>query len=233
VRDRVEVDGKRIVAERKSTLLLYKPRGCVATLSDPEGRPTVMELLPEDGPRIYPVGRLDFNTEGLLLFTNDGDLANGLMHPRREVEKTYHVKLRGILSQEDVARLEEGIELDGAPRKARVAGGGVGEGGKHSWVELTITEGRNRQVHRMMESLGHQIARLVRVGYGPLTTKGLRPGKWRRLEPEELRALAALAGTAPPGPRPAPAGQHKATRPSRPKPSPTRRPARARARPRR
>ncbi len=195
-RDRVELDGKRVVVEHKDYLLLHKPRGYVSTLADPEGRPTVMALLPKQGPRLYPVGRLDFNTEGLLLFTNDGALANGLMHPRREVPKTYHVKARGVISDADVAALEAGVELDGAIRKASVVGGGLTEGGKHSWIELQITEGRNRQVHRMLESLGHQVSRLVRVGYGPLSTERLARGKWRRLEAEEVAALAALAGVA-------------------------------------
>ncbi|MEO6953879.1 MAG: pseudouridine synthase, partial [Polyangia bacterium] len=131
-KDRVEVDGKLVIVERKRYLVLNKPRGCVSTLDDPEGRPTVMDLLPKDGPRIYPVGRLDFNTEGVLLFTNDGDLANGLMHPRRAVPKTYHAKLRSILHDGDAAQLETGIELDGAIRKAVIAGAGISENGEHS-----------------------------------------------------------------------------------------------------
>ena len=193
-RDRVEVDGRSVSVERKVYALLNKPRGCVSTLDDPEGRPTVMELLPKQGPRIYPVGRLDFNTEGLLLFTNDGDLANGLMHPRREVPKTYHAKLRALLSDSDVSALEKGVELDGAVRKATVAGGGTAANGKSSWIELTITEGRNRQIHRMLESIGHEVARLIRVGYGPLVVGELRRAKWRPLTPEELDALRDLAG---------------------------------------
>ncbi len=204
--DRVELDGKRVAIERKEYLLLYKPRGYVSTLDDPDGRDTVMALLPKDGPRLYPVGRLDYNTEGLLLFTNDGELANGLMHPRREVPKTYHVKTRGVISEVDVQRLEGGIELDGAPRRARVAGGGLTPGGLQSWIELTITEGRNRQVHRMMEAIGQEVSRLVRVAYGPLTTDGMARGKWRHLTSDELAELAHLAGVevAAAKPRPAP-----------------------------
>lgn len=192
------MDGKPVQAERKSYILLNKPRGFVATLADPEGRPTVMELLPKDGPRIYPVGRLDFNTEGLLVFTNDGDLANGLMHPRRQVNKTYHAKLRAIITDEEVKQLEAGIELDGAVRKATVVGGGLSTSGKYSWVELMITEGRNRQVHRMLEALGHEVARLVRVGYGGLVPDKLRLGKWRPLTLEEVQALGELAGVRKP-----------------------------------
>jgi 23S rRNA pseudouridine2605 synthase len=199
-KDRVELDGRPVAREKKAYLLLHKPRGYVSTLSDPDGRPTVMELLPRSGPRLYPVGRLDFNTEGLLLFTNDGELANGLMHPRREVQKTYHVKLRGVLTGSDVERLEGGVELDGAARKARVAGGGKSESGKHSWIELSITEGRNRQIHRMMEAIGHEVSRLVRVGYGPLGITALPRGKWRRLTPDELQQLGELAGVRPPRP---------------------------------
>jgi 23S rRNA pseudouridine2605 synthase len=231
-RDRVELDGQRVVAEHKAYVLLHKPRGYVSTLADPEGRPTVMALLPKDGPRLYPVGRLDFNTEGLLLFTNDGELANGLMHPRREVPKTYHVKARGVLSATDVEQLESGIELDGAPRKARVAGGGLSASGKQSWIELVITEGRNRQVHRMMEAVGQEISRLVRVGYGPLTTEGLTRGKWRLLTPEELDALAHLAGVEieaaqpKPAPRRAPPPRRH-DRPSSPRGGPPRGGARA------
>jgi 23S rRNA pseudouridine2605 synthase len=189
----------------------------VSTLSDPDGRDTVMTLLPKDGPRLYPVGRLDFNTEGLLLFTNDGELANGLMHPRREVPKTYHVKARGVISEVDVERLEGGIELDGAPRRARVAGGGLTPGGKQSWIELTITEGRNRQVHRMMEAIGQEVSRLVRVAYGPLTTDGLARGKWRHLTSDELAELAHLAGVeveaAKPRPLPRAMQRPRAARP--------------------
>ncbi len=229
-KDRVEVDGKHVTVERKVYALLNKPRGCVSTLSDPDNRPTVMELLPKDGPRIYPVGRLDFNTEGLLLFTNDGDLANGLMHPRREVPKTYHAKLRSLLTDADVTALETGIEIDGAMRKAVVAGGGTAENGKNSWVELTITEGRNRQVHRMLESLGHEISRLIRVGYGPLVVGDLRRAKWRPLSPEELDQLRTIAGVDAPlrsSPARVTATPRRPTASASRKPAPGTRPSRA------
>ena len=195
--DKVVVGGRRLLVERPVYLLCNKPRGYVTTVSDPEGRPTVMALIPPQSGRVYPVGRLDFNTEGLLLFTNDGDLANALMHPRREIEKTYHVKLRGVASAETVAALERGVELDGAVRKAKAKLLKQTEGGHNSWLEVTIHEGRNRQIHRMAEAIGFDVAKLQRVRYAGLGLGELPLGKVRPLSTEEVSALRKATGGAP------------------------------------
>jgi 23S rRNA pseudouridine2605 synthase len=182
-KDKVEVDGQRIAKERLSHLLLHKPADVVSTVSDPQGRKTVVELVPKE-PHVVPVGRLDADTTGALLLTNDGELANRLAHPRYGVEKTYVAEVRGTPSRQVIAALEEGIELeDGrtAPAKARLLTPGI--------VELTIHEGRNRQVKRMLEAVGHRVIRLHRSAYAGLTLEGLEPGQWRELEPSEVERL--------------------------------------------
>jgi 23S rRNA pseudouridine2605 synthase len=182
-KDKVEVDGQRIAKERLSHLLLNKPAEVVSTVSDPQGRKTVVELVPKE-PHVVPVGRLDADTTGALLLTNDGELANRLAHPRYGVEKTYVAEVRGTPSAQVIAALEEGIELeDGrtAPAKARLLTPGI--------VELTIHEGRNRQVKRMLEAVGHRVIRLHRSAYAGLTLEGLEPGQWRELEPSEVERL--------------------------------------------
>jgi 23S rRNA pseudouridine2605 synthase len=182
-KDKVEVDGQRIAKERLSHLLLHKPADVVSTVSDPHGRKTVVELVPKE-PHVVPVGRLDADTTGALLLTNDGELANRLAHPRYGVEKTYVAEVRGTPSRQVIAALEEGIELeDGrtAPAKARLLTPGI--------VELTIHEGRNRQVKRMLEAVGHRVIRLHRSAYAGLTLEGLEPGQWRELEPSEVERL--------------------------------------------
>jgi 23S rRNA pseudouridine2605 synthase len=182
-KDKVEVDGQRIAKERLSHLLLHKPPDVVSTVSDPQGRKTVVELVPKE-PHVVPVGRLDADTTGALLLTNDGELANRLAHPRYGVEKTYVAEVRGTPSAQVIAALEEGIELeDGrtAPAKARLLTPGI--------VELTIHEGRNRQVKRMLEAVGHRVIRLHRSAYAGLTLEGLEPGQWRELEPSEVERL--------------------------------------------
>ena len=184
-KDKVEVDGQRIAKERLSHLLLHKPADVVSTVSDPQGRKTVVELVPKE-PHVVPVGRLDADTTGALLLTNDGELANRLAHPRYGVEKTYVAEVRGTPSAQVIAALEEGIELeDGrtAPAKARLLTPGI--------VELTIHEGRNRQVKRMLEAVGHRVIRLHRSAYAGLTLEGLEPGQWRELEPSEVERLRA------------------------------------------
>jgi 23S rRNA pseudouridine2605 synthase len=184
-KDKVEVDGQRIAKERLSHLLLHKPAEVVSTVSDPQGRKTVVELVPKE-PHVVPVGRLDADTTGALLLTNDGDLANRLAHPRYGVEKTYVAEVRGTPSAQVIAALEEGVELeDGrtAPAKARLLTPGI--------VELTIHEGRNRQVKRMLDAVGHRVIRLHRSAYAGLTLEGLEPGQWRELEPSEVERLRA------------------------------------------
>jgi 23S rRNA pseudouridine2605 synthase len=181
--DTVEVDGRTIRAQRLAYVLLNKPAGTVTTARDPQRRPTVVDLvdLPE---RVVPVGRLDVDTTGALLLTNDGPLAHRLAHPRYGVEKTYVVEVEGEPGQAALQRLAEGLELeDGATAPARARRLGP------SRIELTVHEGRNRQVKRMCDAIGHPVRRLHRAGYAGLTVEGLEPGQWRELEPSEVDAL--------------------------------------------
>ena len=191
-RDRVEVDGAPIgVKPDLVYYLLNKPVGVVTTAKDTHGRPTVIGLLPAR-PRVFSVGRLDVDTEGLLLLTNDGDLANRIAHPSHGVEKEYLVEVEGgRVSAGGLRQLREGIELeDGPTAPARVSQPEPGI------LRITIHEGRNRQVRRMFEAVGHRVTRLVRTRIGPLSDRTLRPGSWRELTVDEWRALtAAVAGT--------------------------------------
>jgi 23S rRNA pseudouridine2605 synthase len=192
--DTIEVDGA-VVGVRQGLVhyLLNKPAGVVSTASDPQGRPTVVDLLPPE-PRVYPVGRLDADTEGLLLLTNDGDLAHRLTHPSFGVEKEYLAEVEGTPARGVLRRLREGVELeDGRTAPARVSL--VGE---HT-LRITIHEGRNRQVRRMGEAVGHPVRRLVRVRIGPLSDRRLAPGEWRPLAQAEVRALERAAVAAPSG----------------------------------
>jgi 23S rRNA pseudouridine2605 synthase len=182
-RDRVEVDGEPVEAQQLAYVLLHKPAGTVTTASDPQGRPTVVELVdvPE---RVVPVGRLDVDTTGALLLTNDGPLAHRLAHPRYEVEKVYVADVEGRPDEHTLQALAEGVELeDGmtAPATVRCLA--------PSRVELTLHEGRNRQVRRMLEAVGHPVRRLHRSVYAGLTLEGLEPGAWRELEPSEVQRL--------------------------------------------
>jgi 23S rRNA pseudouridine2605 synthase len=191
--DRVEVDGQLIRHERKVYVLLNKPRGVVTTASDPQGRRTVVELIQDVEERIYPVGRLDLDTAGLLILTNDGELANGLMHPSREIDKVYRAWVKGKVPQEAIKRLSEGVELeDGmtAPAKVRK----LEEGHDETLLEITIHEGRNRQVRRMCEAVGHPVKSLMRVQLAFLKLGRMRYGEYRTLEPKEVQRLYAVAG---------------------------------------
>jgi 23S rRNA pseudouridine2605 synthase len=181
--DRVELDGREVAKQRLAHLLLHKPAGVVTTADDPQGRPTVVELVPSE-PRVVPVGRLDADTTGALLLTNDGQLSHRLAHPRYGVEKTYIAEVEGEPSDETIVQLEGGVELDDgrtAPAKARRLGPYT--------VELTIHEGRNRQVRRMLDAVGHPVTSLHRSRYAGLTLEGLEPGQWRELEPSEVERL--------------------------------------------
>jgi pseudouridine synthase len=189
VRDKVSVAGRPLAAEERVYLLLNKPRGYVTTLSDPERRPTVMELVKNVHQRVYPVGRLDFNTEGVLLLTNDGDLAHALMHPSRGVEKTYHVKLQGLIDAARLKELADGVVLDDGERTAPAEATLLDTTGKNSWIELTIHEGRNRQIHRMAEAIGLPVLKLIRVRYAGIEAGSARPGRWRRLTDDEVATL--------------------------------------------
>jgi pseudouridine synthase len=189
--DRVEVDGREVSAQRPAYVLLHKPAGVVTTASDPQGRPTVVELVDQDV-RVVPVGRLDVDTTGALLLTNDGNLAHRLAHPRYEVEKVYEAEVEGEPRKEALRRLAEGVELeDGmtAPAEVRRLG--------PSTIELSIHEGRNRQVRRMLEAVGHPVRRLHRSRYAGLTVEGLGPGEWRALAPSEVENLVAATRTRP------------------------------------
>jgi 23S rRNA pseudouridine2605 synthase len=190
--DRVEVDGRPLlVGERKYYVLLNKPVGYVTTLSDPEGRPVVTDLVREVPARLHPVGRLDLTTEGLLLLTNDGELTHRLAHPRHEVEKTYLVRLRGSLSAAARRQLAEGVMLeDGLTAPARVEK--VRVTGSHTWLEITIREGRNRQVRRMCEAVGHPVSRLKRIRLAFLELGTLPAGKYRILSAAEVARLKRL-----------------------------------------
>ena len=190
--DQLVVNGRRLTgAEEKVTLLLNKPRGYVSTLKDPQGRKLVTDLVADLPQRIFPVGRLDYNTEGMLLLTNDGDLAQHLAHPRHHVEKTYLVKARGQVSAMIRQKLENGVTLDDGPTQpAKVAN--IRSGGQFCWFELTIKEGRNRQVRRMCELLGLPVVRLKRVRIGFLELADLKNGKYRRLTSAEIERLRRL-----------------------------------------
>lgn len=192
-RDKVEVDGERLVAERHAYVVMHKPRGVVSTMSDPEGRPTVAELVRGVGARLYPVGRLDFHTSGTLLLTNDGEFAHGLLHPREGVPKTYVVKVQGVPSDAMLERWRTGVELDDGktrPCQVRFLREEAGKG----WLEVTLTEGRNQQIRRMGEATGHPVMRLARLSFGGVTSDGLRPGEWRPLSPDELTELKQRYG---------------------------------------
>jgi 23S rRNA pseudouridine2605 synthase len=189
--DRVEVDGQEVSAQRLAYVLLNKPTGVVTTASDPQGRPTVVELV-DQGVRVVPVGRLDVDTTGALLLTNDGELAHRLAHPRYEVEKIYEAEVEGEPSDEALRRLAGGVELeDGvtAPAEVRRL--------TPSTIELSIHEGRNRQVRRMLEAVGYPVRRLHRSCYAGLAVEDLAPGESRVLTPSEVERLAAATRTRP------------------------------------
>ncbi len=187
--DQVEVNGQLLsVAEEKVTVLLNKPRGYVSTLNDPENRRLVIDLVDDIPQRLFPIGRLDYNTEGLLLLTNDGELAQKISHPSQHVDKTYLVKVRGGLSPEMIKKLEHGMTLDDgktAPAKVKI----VRRVGLNCWFELTIHEGKNRQVRRMCESLGLSVVRLKRIRLGFLDLHGVDTGKYRFLDNQEIARL--------------------------------------------
>jgi pseudouridine synthase len=194
--DLVTVDGRPVGREAPVHVLLHKPAGVVTTARDPQGRRTVLDLV--DVPaRLFPVGRLDRDTTGALLLTNEGELAHRLMHPRHEVEKTYVATLRGDVSDEALRRLAAGVDLDGrptAPARVRILERQPG------WtvLELVLHEGRNRQVRRMADAVGHSVLALHRPRYGPLRLGRLRPGGWRMLTAGEVAALWAASGLEPP-----------------------------------
>ncbi len=192
--DKVDVSGTPLaIAENAAYLVMHKPVGVMTTMRDPQGRRTIVELIPKKLPRMVPVGRLDYDTAGVLLLTNDGELANRLMHPRFGVEKTYRATISGRLSPEDVKRLHDGVAVDGqsaSGAKIRVISVRAG----YCVVDITIHEGRNRQVRKMFEALCHPVLTLVRLQFGPISLGDLGVGRTRSLTPRELSALER-AGT--------------------------------------
>ncbi len=216
-RDRVELDGTPIRPAAPMYVLVHKPRGVVSTLRDPEGRPTLRDLLPR-GLRLYPVGRLDLTASGLLLLTNDGALAERLMHPRHGVRKTYHVKVAGRPDAAALARLQHGVRLDRRPvvvEEARI----FKTLPTKSWLEITVAEGRHHVVRRLCEAIGHPAEKLCRVRLGPLALGALRPGQVRPLTPREIAALRGDLG-AEAAPKPArrrPGPDSSSRRPRRPR----------------
>ena len=192
--DYIEVDNKPIRQEKKVYILMNKPRNCVTTVSDDRNRPTVMDYLKDVHTRIYPVGRLDFDTTGALILTNDGKLTNLLTHPSSEVNKTYIATCKGIASDEDLEPLRKGITVDDvkySPAQVEILK--VNEEKETSIIRIVIHEGRNREVKRMMEYVGYDVIKLNREAIGDLNTKGLYQGQYRKLTKEEVKALYDLA----------------------------------------
>ncbi len=188
-KDHIKVAGKSLTRlEPKVTLLLNKPRGYLSTVEDPEGRPTVMDLLKKVKLRVYPIGRLDFDAEGLLLLTNDGDLANLLSHPKFSVPRTYLVKVSGVPEEKGLNRLKRGIQLeDGRARALSIRM--MQQTKKNSWIRVVVGEGRNRLVKRMFAAVHHPVLKLRRVEFGSLGLGGLAPGRFRYLTPDEIARL--------------------------------------------
>lgn len=193
-KDRVTVDGKPISAEQYIYILLYKPKGVVTTLRDPKNRKTVADLVKNIPERIYPVGRLDYNTEGLLLLTNDGELTHVLIHPSRKIDKTYVAKVNGLPSEDKLDLLRAGIKLeDGLTSPAKIDLIENNPDTDTATIEITIHEGKNRQIRRMFDAIGHSIKNLKRVKFAFLTLKGVRRGQYRHLLPSEVEELKKMA----------------------------------------
>ena len=197
--DDIRVDGRRIkTAARRLYILMYKPRGYITSRSDPQRRPTVIDLLAKGGVRdyVYPVGRLDYESEGLLLLTSDGDLAARLTHPSHEVEREYQVKVLGVPDDHDLQRLSKGILIDGRrtlPAEVRVLKIIEGTDAQHALLSIVVKEGRNRQVRNMFDAVGHPVDRLRRVRIGSITDEHIRPGEFRELDAKEIAALKRAA----------------------------------------
>jgi pseudouridine synthase len=203
--DDIRVDGRpvRPVASHRY-ILLNKPRGFITSRSDPEGRRTVLDLLPAVRDYVYPVGRLDYDSEGLLILTNDGELAARLIHPRHHVEREYRVRVRGVPEPRALTRLSRGVIIDGrrtAQADVRIADVGRGEHGDQAVLSITVHEGRTHQVRRMCETIGHPVLRLRRIRIGPISDPTLKSGASRELSPTEVNRLKRAAGLSEPGVR--------------------------------
>lgn len=192
--DTIEVEGIKLEQEDKLYILFYKPSQVITSVSDDKGRTVVTDYFKELNTRIYPVGRLDYDTSGLLLLTNDGEFTNLMTHPRYKIQKKYVAKLKGYLMREEVKALEKGIMLeDGLTQPATVKVKNQDKEKNTTLVEITITEGRNRQVRRMFEHFGHTISKLQRIEFGPLNLKGLNAGEGRVMTPHEVKTLRHMA----------------------------------------
>jgi pseudouridine synthase len=188
--DRILVDGRPLSFPRAPVyILLHKPVGVVCTLKDPEGRPTVRDLLKSVRERVFPVGRLDYDSSGLLLLTNDGELTERLLHPRYQIPRTYHAKVIGTPPPEALQALRKGVRLDDGTITAPAEVSILRITYKKAWLEISLREGRNREVRRMCEAIGHRVEKLIRVRFGPLTLRNLPIGSYRLLTGEEVRAL--------------------------------------------
>ena len=190
--DHIKVDGRRVtLAASKVYLMVYKPKNVVTTVQDPEGRTTVMDLVKSNYPRLFPVGRLDYDAEGFLLVTNDGELGHRLSHPSFQIPRTYRVKVKGKPTQEDIRKLRHGIVLaDGPTAPCHVLP--LQETDENSWLEMTLHEGRNRQVKRMWEKMGYSVLKLRRVRFAGLSLGRLKPGEYRPLRPAEVEKLKKM-----------------------------------------
>lgn len=197
--DDIRVDGRRIkTAQRRLYILMYKPRGYITSRSDPQRRPTVIDLLIKGGVRdyVYPVGRLDYESEGLLLLTSDGDLAARLTHPSHGIAREYQARLRGVPDRHAMERLAKGVVIDGrktAPADIELQKVTEGSDGSQAILSIVIREGRNRQVRKMCEAIGHPVVRLRRVRIGPIADAHIRPGEFRELDAREIAALKKAA----------------------------------------
>ena len=191
--DHIKVRGKLINPVLKKVekvhVLLNKPRGYLSSVSDPEGRPTVIELLPPSLGRLYPVGRLDFNTEGLLLLTNDGEFTNFITSARNKVEKVYEAKVKGVPDEKSIERLRRGVTLEDGVRTAPAKIRQTAETGSNTWFEILLHEGKNQQIRRMFDLIGHSVVKLRRSRIGGLRDDELKPGRWRRLTESEVKML--------------------------------------------
>lgn len=193
-RDRVEVDGRPVSIGSTRWILLNKPRGVLTTRSDPGGGRTVYDVLPDEAADLRYLGRLDRDTEGLIIFTNDGDAGHALLHPSSGVPREYRALVKGVPAGATLRRLERGVDLDDGPARADSARLVRVLGGRDAVVGLVLKEGRKREVRRMMEAVGHPVRRLRRIGFGPQGLGDLRPGEWRKLDASEVRALHRAAG---------------------------------------
>lgn len=192
--DSIEVEGIKLEQEDKLYILFYKPAQVITSVSDDRGRKVVTDYFKQIKTRIYPVGRLDYDTSGLLLLTNDGEFTNLMTHPRYKIKKKYVVKLKGYLMREEVKSLEQGVQLeDGVTQPAIIKVKNQDKDKNTTLVEITITEGRNRQVRRMFEHFGHQVTKLQRIEFGPLNLKGLNAGEGRVLTPHEVKMIRQIA----------------------------------------